>query len=238
MKFDEFSYKNAKQRDSVVVVAGGPSSSSNRDFLIKYIENNNSIVYSANYNHFETHYTYIGDSRRFVKLIDTITSPRLIVSNWLFSRTRFALPNNSEKNASRIWRHCLKKHKVYQMGRGNKRDNLKIKKWKSLRGGKLDFTPSPSGFATLILSTMSKPKKILIAGLDGPVKDKDGRYFKTNFKGYTKRYRSARHFKMRQRILDTLAMPFIKRRGIQVETFKDSPLWGIDKQKFDICELF
>ena len=239
MKFAEFAYKHAQQSDSAVVIAGGPSTGSNMLAIKDYIKRNNSVVYSANYNYdgLNIDYTYIGDVGRFVKLIHTVDSPHIIVSNWLRSKTRFSLPNNSQKVADRMWKKCLKKHTVYRMGRGKKINNRRLKSWKSLPTGEFNFTPTPSGFAALVLATMSRPKKILVVGLDGPRRDKKGNLIKERYDNHIKSYRSNAHYKYRKRILGVLALPFIRAKGIEVETFSDCRLWGIGKKKFGIRHL-
>jgi len=237
---EQFSFKAARQSDSVVVLSGGPSATSNSKAIQEYIKENNSLVYAVNYRHpdIKADYTYLGNGDRFVGRINTMDSPVLIVNPWTEKQIRNALKQLTKSWKSKfnkMWAAAQKKHKMFRMGRGDAKKNGVLKKWRGREDGTFNFFPSPGGFAVLVLSTVSQPKSVLIAGLDGPKNPRPGKkFFKHNHDGSVSGYRSYESFKYKQRILKRLAIPYLKRRGIKMISFKDSDFWGLDPKKYGV----
>lgn len=63
-----FDYLTAPQSNSTVIIAAGPSTTINKDKISQYIQQNNSIVFAANYNYeqfgIKSNFTYFTDIRK------------------------------------------------------------------------------------------------------------------------------------------------------------------------------
>ena len=235
----EFNYQTAPKSDSIVVLGGGPSTGANKDKINYYIENNNSIVISINYAYpgiKKSDYTYFGNWIQFLKLYNTIVSPNVIVSYFLQKKVKMRL----QKDFYIFWQNAFKKHKFYKIGRGDGKKSMKKKKWTINKKGSLKFLPSPSGFAGIVISTLFLPKRILIAGMDGPNNPVKGesltkpRFSISRQAWRNVAYRSYDHYKQKRNTLKNLVLPLVFKRNISIDCFGDSPLWGLDKKKIGI----
>ena len=224
-----FMYDRAPQTDTVVVVAGGPSMKLYSSRVKKFIKKNKSVVFAANYNFekFGIHsdYTYITDVAKFKENIKSINS-ELILTNDLINNygVRDGLIDHVERFP--VYRAgCEGKKHVYE-----EREKLRVSK----KGNILHSEIGICGLGALLLATMCRPKKILVVGLDDP-KDPDC-YSKKNYLGektiYNKRKKAIKVI----RYFSTILLPYLKASGIELLTYENVGLHGVDKHsdKYDI----
>ncbi len=236
-----FDYSTCPQSDSVVVMAGGVSVRDNGAFLKDYAKKHNSLVISTNYVHpnaAPSDYVYCGDTEKLKEFTTSAKGKRWKGTIILAHYMQFWLKYHYRHRYGEYWCGIKRKYTTYKIGNSNRRRILKDQ-WNISPAGALSFMPAPGGVAALAAGCIAKPKRILIAGLDGPVLSTLGnkRPEKIMYNGRKKRYRSRADYRFKRRIIETKLLPFIQKLGIRIECLADSPLWGIDKKSFDIVSV-
>ena len=228
----KLNYDTVAQFDSVIVVAGGPSTGSNIDKIVEYQKANNSLVIASNYNYEKiiADYTYITDYYKLVENIGKINSP-LIGTESLFS-----IVKGKKKHFSKLTSYG-KKFQIYTVGDIKKKEGV----YESYENGGISisskgdfpyFELGTSGLGSLAISILFKPKKILISGFDGP---KKGNKTKMKYDGQEVPYGKPKKNKKIKRYFANSLIPTIHKHGVEkIETFEDSILYGLDKKKLGI----
>lgn len=229
-RLPKFKYKKCKQSDTVVVVGAGGSTADNADLLNRYIRDNDSVVFGANYHYpclNRMDYTYFGDWRRFRDRALGINSS-LIVSSTIVDRFKPGL-----------WKYLREQQECFEVFTRNRRHGNEAMAWRindngTFPQGKL----SPSGFAITAMASLCRPKKMVLVGLDGPIVNKRRKTLvKGRFDGAVKDYGTYQKYKDRQRLLVKMVLPFLRQRGIEIYCPKSCPLWNINKTKQRIHTL-
>ena len=240
MSWDTLDYSTAKLGDSVVVLGAGASTHAHMDDIQKYIADNNSIVYSASYN-FDpilSDYTYLNDVEKISTCITKLRSG-VIISARLLEK----LPRKGY-NIEQVTKKMMKRGvKVWSIGStrrgaiGNIYKGMRID-FDVVSGRFNHFTLGNAGFGAIASSLVSRPKKMLIVGIDGHIPGK--KRLKMCFDGVKmKKVKSVPPHKIKQCVdyLNGALFPYLKKQGICVEIFDDVGLWGVKKERFGIRTL-
>jgi len=232
-------YKLVEQSGSVVVLAGGLSTSLDRKKINNYISEHNSIVISANhsYNFIDKiNYTFFGDPNVFLAK-HKLARGTPIVSVRVKDRLKGIV-------SDKFWNRFIKKKKVcFEVFTRGKKHGNKMKKWKINKDGTFPTLKySSTGFAAMCISLLFRPKEVLVAGLDGPEfdfpKEKRGsKLTKFDFNGRMKKYKSVRDSTEKKNALEFKVIPLLQSKNVNIVCVPSSKLYGIDKKKYNIVSL-
>ncbi len=218
----KFDYSIAERSESVVIVGAGPSSTANMEKIIDYAEQNGSVTIVPNYSYhgLKSDYVYFTDKITFAKYMPKMTrNQRIIICQIL---THLAKP----------W---LKDHTFYKVGKHGKPVVYNADKIKMSSNGEFPYMSlGTAGFACVLLSVLFKPKRILLAGFDGPSDDYS---YKIRLGEKIKYKRPAKSTKMRESYFVKRLLPFVLSRGIEIDSFKGDRLWKANKNQLGINEL-
>ena len=205
-----FDYSTAKQSDSIVVLAGGESTGINKDRIVSYIRENNSLVFSANYDYgIKSDYTYFGDYVKFLEQIGNIKNGEIIISN------RF--PKKASRGGLKFYTiKAYGEHGIYRSSRVQIGED-----------GSFPYCIiGTSGMACIVLACLCRPKKMLLVGFDGSVSDAS---VKKKFDGSVVKYGKPEKRAKEIKYLTNSLAPSLCERGIIVETFGNVLFYGIPK---------
>lgn len=230
----EFNYKIAPPCGTVIIIGGGPSSATNAENIKEYIKTHKCTIFASNYNFLEalgvkSDYTYITDPKKLRENVFSINS-HLIIPYYLRTTIKVefiakVIKKLSEKNKKVYFVGGNTKHHVYECVGG-----LKIN-----HDGNLPYySLGISGFGTMIVSTMCRPKKMVIVGIDDPKPDNK---YKMTFEGKKVVYdKPEKAIKVRN-YFSRVLIPTIIKMGITIESFKDVELLGFDRKKLGIGKI-
>ncbi len=211
-----FDYSIAPQAESVIIVAGGWSVHDNIQRIKEYQSKHNSTVFAANYNHkFPIHYTYFADPDKLIEQIRNIKS-EIIVPPRLKSRMRVLRKTNYF-----VIKLQPSSPSIYVSSRVQIEDD-----------GTFPYCLiGTAGLASIVVSMLCRPKRMLLVGFDGSTPD--ARY-KRMFNGSKVAYnKPAKRVKEISYLTNSL-MPALHERGITVDTFENVLFYGIPKAKLGI----
>lgn len=224
-----FDYSSAPQRDSVVVLAAGPSTASNKDQILKYCEENNSLIFGATYDYSKIgivpNYTCFADIKKFEEQKNIIKTD-IIIRGWTLQTNRKCF-NSFFRSFS---------HKSYQFG---EKQNIGGYKNYSVYGASqlkfdqhgrcLHSTIGITGLASFLMALMCRPKTLLFTGIDGK-RNSDGK--KEMFDGTlaTDDKKAPKVIKFMQNTL----FPYMTKIGVKVQTFDSVYIYGLDKSVLEI----
>lgn len=230
----EFNYKMARSCSTVVIIGGGPSAATNAENIKEYIKKNKCVIFASNYNFLDvlgivSDYTYITDPKKLRENVFSINS-HLIIPYYLRSTIK---PEFIDKVVRKL---SEKKKKVYFVGGDTKHHvyecsgSLKIN-----HDGNLPYySLGISGFGTMLVSTMCRPKKMLIVGIDDP---KPENKYKMTFDGKKVLYdKPEKAIKVRN-YFSRVLVPTILKMGISIETYRDVELLGFGRKKLGIKKI-
>jgi hypothetical protein len=240
MQWDTLDYSTSKKSNSVVIIGAGPSTAAHVKDIVKYIAENKSVVYAATYN-FDpiiADYTYLNDVEKIRSCITKLRSGVLLSARMLQK-----LP----KRGYDIYHISKKLHKrgikVWSIG-----DTARGSISNIYKGGQIQFdnisgrfghyTLGNAGFGAIAASLVSRPKKILIVGIDGHIPGKKN--VKMCFNGSSvKKVKSVPGHKIKQCVdyLSGVLIPHIRSMRIKIEIFQDVRLWDINKKEFGILNI-
>jgi hypothetical protein len=206
-----FSYKVCDHYDAVIILAAGPSINKCFDKIRKFQEDNPSnVVLACNYDFpIPSDYTVYVDSGRYRKFIKSIKSPRVIVCPTAIVKKEHM--KNHEMFVFK-WDHTIQPYNVDQY----------IVNPDGSTGHKL----GNCGMACLYISHFFKPKKVLIAGFDGPERDrKTVMHFNKIKRKWTQI--NLDRLNPKKKCVKNKIIPLLKSKGIKVYTFDECPFWGI-----------
>lgn len=214
-----FDYSNCPERETVVIAGGGLSLGRGIDRVVTYIQKHKPLVFSANYHHpqFPIDYTYFTDKTKYYEQIKNIRSPNIISAYWgITEHPQFI---------------------YYYVGTG-------VKKTTSIYGEpaiKVDegghfpyYTLGTAGFGAMLVATLAKPKRMLIAGFDGSNIEKG---FKFRFDGKKVAYTKPGPYEWKRHYFLGVLIPYIQSLGTQVQCLKIDPVWGANKQALGLVEI-
>jgi len=245
MSFLRFNFNTIKQRDSVVVLCGGPSTTINTGRLKKYVKKNSSIVLSANYNFFKaigikSDYTYITDQLKLFENISLLDS-HLIVPIKMKTNARgsakVSRALSRHRGDIRLYIERRKPRRINSYMIGNKK-YVSVYKEKEKRilmdlNGEFPYRRLGSaGQSCILLSLVFKPKKILIVGLDGSIPGDISK--KKMFDGRTVKYASKEKHDSVIEFLKVMLFPSVLRYGAKIETYKNVGFYGLNKKKLGV----
>jgi hypothetical protein len=223
VKVKSFGFSVAPQRDSVIVLGGGPSVTRHRNQILDYASKNGSLVLSANYAHdwIRSDYTHFVTNAKLREWSAVPRSPtNVIVRDEM-------LPLKIEN---------LGKHKFYVIcNQKAKTGAYFIKSLEMSPKGRFDyFNLGNAGFSALILSVVFQPQKVLAVGFDGPSLDFTYKYNLNNERvAYPPGYNRGRG-KGKAKYFRKVLLPFILSRGIELESFQTDRFWGVPKDKLGV----
>lgn len=218
-----FSLNNSEKSNNVVVIGGGMDVKNNCKILCDYIDENKSLVISANreYENIGSNYVVFTDPNQYKKNIKNIKSRNIII-------------NRRFKNFSVPYIRCKKYFKVcnpkYPVG-------AYIAKELCITDGELKYSRlGNAGFMAITVSSLCLPKIILVVGFDGF----DSSFsFKYNFKG--KKVRAKNNFYKeglkKKKYLENTILPFLIKQEIQIKCFSNCNLWGVNKENIGIKDV-
>jgi len=204
-----FNFNVAKRSDSVVVLGGGPTVADRLSDVEKYAQENNSVVYSSNYDH-DIHIDYIvfATPSKFKECMRG--SPKC---RQLLLRDEMA-NKHSEFPGYEYYKYCDKKSSEGAYG------NKKILITKA--GHFPMFNIGNAGFSTIALSCLSRPKSILLVGFDGLQPKHDSKY---TFRGELVKYPKSKG-DIKTKYFGNVLLRFVLDRRIQLECYSQDGLWG------------
>jgi len=229
------SHKTAQPHKSVVVLGAGKSLDNNKQKIKTYIDENNSLVISANYDFSKVigrdmNFVYFSDVHR---IVDNLPSFR---GDIILSALAFCCVSqlNPVGRKARAVIDSVKTRTVYLVGRKNKEYAYAAKGVLDIDSkGRFDYySLGIAGLGALLSSLVFCPDKILVAGLDEPTEQ--SYQYKSNFDG-TKTYYGKKEKALKVvKFLTLSVLPTIQSRGVDIETFDDVVLHGITKQEHGI----
>ena len=226
-RLTKLKYKHIRPSKSVVVLGGGPSTSSDKDLINEYISRNDSVVISTNYSYSfisKIDYVYFGDPGKFRSNFKTVTGG-IFVSVGIVDRY-----------TQELWSRTEKKHECYEVFlRGYSHGNA-IKKWTINRNGTFPSSKyGPSGLAIMCISLLFRPEEILVSGLDGPIVNRRFRLLKKKtFNGKTKIYGNLKKYKTKKRFLEVKVIRLLQENFVKIKCVPSSRFWNISKKKYGI----
>ena len=202
----------AQQKESVVIIAGGVSSS-NISRIQNYVNTYSSVVFSANYDYgIPSTYTYYGDIDKCKEQIKNIRHGDIIVKKELKSVAR-KLAN----------RQCYLVH-TDPKGIGIYKTSSVVIPYQD--GMFLYSTIGTAGMASIVLSLFCQPKRMLLVGFDGSSPDAAT---KTKHDGSVVPYGKPKKRAKEVKYLTESLFPSLHKLGIIVETFEDVGFYGLNK---------
>ena len=218
-----FDYSVAPQSDSVIVLAGGPSTTRNRERIKDYQIKHGSIVFAANYDYgISANYTYFTDMRKFVE------QSKLIKTDVILRKHGYASSKNS---ILPIIKNIEKKFKVYFVGSKKGPSVYKSSRVEIEQDGSFQYyTLGAAGFGCILLGLLCRPKRILFAGIDGPIPGTDKKEMFDGSVIVSDIHKDPKIVKYFQASL----FPTLRDMGIQAETFEDVYFYGLEKSQFGI----
>ena len=227
----EFCYLTVSRSDSVVVIGAGLSTTLNKEKIIKYIDENKSTVFAANYNFeslgIKSHYTYITDPEKLEQNIMKINSNLIVPSKLAVHYSNATFSKFLEKH---------KRYNVYRMGIYNKKYTYGSTRILSHNGNGTYpfFSFGISGFGTILAASVCRPKKMLLVGIDAPKMNVE---FKTMYDNKIVKYEKPAKCLKVINYFTNILLPTIYSMRISVETFSSVELLGLDKKKLRIRVL-
>jgi hypothetical protein len=226
--FKKFCYARCTKAESVIAIAAGPSTGRHMKDIAKYAKKNKSLVFAANYHYpgIYSHYTYFTDLQRMRKNSKSVESKVIIVSSFLAGQlTRGA---NRAK-----FRHLYSNKKIFMAGKIGGKPKYYHQRFLNMSSkGIFPYTSlGTAGISSITISLLAKPKKILIVGIDGSM---DNGKYKVMFNGRREKYGKPEKEVRKRKYLQKCLFPTFIDKGIQIETFEDVHLLGINKEKFGI----
>lgn len=223
---DILNFKTVKQKDQVIVIGGGPSVTSNMNGIRKFIHKFDPIVITANYNFggIKSHYTYCTDIDIYRAQARYIRSDFMVVPAWFAYKYRKIMKKNMRfkfmvigiENGLNIY-HLIRNRGPIQI---DKRGNFPY------------FYFGTAGYGALTIASLFNPKLLLMVGFNGPTEDMTQ---KQRFDGkFVEYHRSPHKTNNRKKYLHGILLPWLKSRNIQIMSFKDDRIWGLNKEKFGI----
>jgi hypothetical protein len=233
MKFSFWNYSNAPQSDAVVVLFAGPSVKQNSEKILAWIDKYNAKVFCSNYNYSSVgirgDFTYIANDFKLKDVAPSIECSIIVPVNI----DRGELPSGK---AEKILKKCKKRGiKVYLAGTKKHSSTYKIPEGYAKidkEGRYLHSRLSSAGHGSMLVSLMCKPNRMLIVGCDGPG-GKNAAY-KKFFDGSKRAYnRPHKHKRFTKHFINVI-LPTAKKYCSRIETFKNVPLYELDKKKYGI----
>jgi hypothetical protein len=232
--YSKFNYKAVKQSDSTVVLCAGPSVANNKDKVLDYIKNNNSVVLGSNYSYesigIKSDYTYVANDFKLSENAAKINN-HIIVPFKVFNG------NEVDPRITRklLLNHIKKGFKVYVIGAYKTPTTYTITKGtiKIEKDGEIIYSRlSSAGHGCMYLSTVFQPKKILLVGMDGPADSSC--QTKVMFDGKVVKYGKPKKNENFKQHFVNVVMPTLKSKGITLETFVDVGIYQINKEEVGI----
>jgi len=230
MKIRTLKYSRIIQSKAVVVLCGGPSVTNNADRINEYVRKYNAVVFGSNYSFdcvgIKSNYTYIANDFKLHENIKKINN-EVIIPAKVFSGE---FPPEDTRKLIREHRY-----KVLQAGVKANPTTYTIKKGivKILPDGQIPYSRlSSAGHGCMLVSLLCKPQRMLLVGLDGP-KDKT---FATKimFDGTEVKYgKPQKHMNFQNHFVNVI-VPTVQFHKVQIETFEDVGLYGLNKKKLGI----
>ena len=221
-------YENAPKTDVVVVLGGGPSlTKENLKKINDLVKDTPSKVFSANYYHpdFPPDYVVFSDRHLYSSQISKTPTQNIIVGWEVF----FLIHEEEKKN-----------HNFYV---ANDISNLSIVKESVYNAEQMILPPDgtmryrslgTAGFAAILLASICRPKRMILCGFDGPV----GTRYKYNFRGEKIIYcTDEKNVLSKVKYFNTVLVPFLIARGIQVICPEEDAFWGVKKEAMGILTL-
>jgi hypothetical protein len=210
------SYQEVQNNDHLIVMGAGPSINQNINRIKDWQQEKKAIVIGTNYKYkiFTDYVVFIDNKIYQVRKKEVIG--KLIVGqrvHWKSDKTLYD-------------RILVIKHKKTPSYLYTK--NIKISST-----GFINHETGSAGFAALLISGFFNPKEILVAGLDGPSK-------KTmkHFASPTKTLKNKNKKWFRNNIYYFLkVITFLKKKKINILSFKNDNFWGIDRNKAGVTFL-
>ena len=218
-----FDYAKAPRSDSVIIIAGGWSVSSNLQKIRDYQIEHNSTVFSANYHHdIPIHYTYFADPCKIREQYFNVKS-NIIIPPRLKSSVRIL--NQKEKKKNRKSFHVIKlqpgSDSIYGSGRVKITDD-----------GTFPYCLiGTAGLASIVVSLLCRPKRMLLVGFDGSTPDAS---VKRMFDGSTVKYNKPEKRAKEVSYFTNSLMPTLHKLGIVVESFENVLFYGLSKDQLGI----
>jgi len=244
MSFLRFNFNTVKQRDSIVVLCGGPSTTVNAGRLKQYIKKESSVVLSANYNFFKTigiksDYTYITDQMKLFENMSLLNSNLIVpvkMKTELRNASRLQRALTRYRGDVRLYIERRKPFRIntYMIG-DKKKTSIYKEKDKILMSLNGEFPYRRLGSAgqgCILLSLVFKPKKILVVGLDGNVPGDISK--KRMFYGSIVSYASEEKHASVIEFLKHKLFPFMSGQGAEIETFNNVGFYGLNKKKLGV----
>ena len=205
------SYDIFKPVDSVIIMAAGPSISSNFDGIRRFqAENPDHVVLACNYDFpIDAEYPVFIDNGRYRRFIDSIRSPNIIIAPyfgpWL-KKKHFTADRTFYKLK---WNADVQPYDV---------SGILVNK-----DGSTGHKLGNCGMTCLYLAHMFRPTKVLVAGLDGPQPDnKTVKHFNNITRTWTKK--DIDRVDPKKKYLRKL-VKFLRARGAETYTFSNCPFW-------------
>ena len=229
--FKKFCYARCTKAKSVIALAAGPSTGRHLKDIAEYAKKNKSLIFAANYNYpgIYSHYTYFTDIHRMKRSARSINSKVLIVSAFLAGQLT--------RGANKLkYRRLYEGKKIFLAGKtGGKPKYYYQRNLNMSSEGIFPYTSlGTAGISAITISLLAKPKKLLIVGLDGS--DGNGKY-KIMFNGRREKYGKPEKERRKKKYLEKCLLPTFLEKGIQIETFEDVRMLGIDKDRFGIKRI-
>ncbi len=219
-----FNYSVAPPSDSVVVLAGGPSTSRNREQIKDYISKHNSVVFAANYNYgIHANYTYFTDMRKLAEQKNAISTDVILRVHGFLS---------APKKIRALIPIIEQKFNVYFAGSKDKSPSVyRSNRVEIMPDGSFPYyTLGAAGFGCILLGLMCRPKRILFTGIDGPIVGTDKKEMFDGSIAISDIHKDPKII----RFFTNSLFPTLKDMNICVETYEDVYFYGLDKSQFGI----
>jgi len=222
---DQVRYGVFPETENVIILAAGPSINANYDKLNQIVDSCNNIILACNYS-----FTRVRKIPEYTVYIDPgayrrnygprIKSPNILVGPTCILKEKHLDGKNFMKFK---WNAKVQPFDVKQM----------IVHSDGSTGHKL----SNCGLACLYLSHFFKPKRVIVAGMDGPEPD-NSTY--RHFNNVTKKLDSINvtRIKLKKRYLKKLLLPFLASQGIEVLKFSNSKFMNVRVPNIEDCHEF
>lgn len=228
-----YNYSTAKKTNSVVVLFAGPSTMQNKERIIDYVKNNNSVVIGSNYSYesigIKSDYTYVANDFKLDENEKHINND-IIVPGRIFSGEI-----DPKKSRKTLRRHIDRGFNVFMAGGKEFSTTYKIK------SGAIEIKPdgflpygrfSSAGHGAMLMSIVCRPKKMLIVGLDGP-SDSSCKE-KIMFTGKKVPYNKPQKNENFKNHFTNVILPSMRKFGISIETYSNVIIYGLDKSDLGI----
>lgn len=223
---------NTPKCDTVLVLGGGPSTFLNKKWVKGYCKKVNPIVISPHYEHYvKPVFIYFNSMRHLVQEINRFSCPNVVCPVSMLG------PISKNKNLKKKryfyvpFKKTAEKYAYMNIDHINLEDD-----------GSINHSLINAGFTSILTSLFFKPKKVILIGFDGPVRDEDGYYlyyirWNQEIRELPRAEDAVNEERSREERYWRMLLGYVASHGIELCTVRTDMLRGINRKKMGIRVL-